>query len=123
MGNWSRFNISKGGKSALTVLELREAGRPILRHVRKIITGRIKAKRHVFVEQPLSSQLLMKDELAEVVDWIRQGALTVIRVDGCQVGYQDQESGLPHYKPSVYITSLLTSTNPWRATTVLVPEL
>jgi hypothetical protein len=108
-GNWSRFNISKGGKSALTVLELREAGRPILRHVSKIITGRIKAKSHVFVEQPLSSQLLMKDELAEVVDWIRQGALTVIRVDGCQVGYQDQESGLPHYKPSVYITSLLTA--------------
>ena len=108
-GNWSRFNLARGGKSMLTVLELREAGRPILRLVNKVVKDRIKANRHVFVEQPLGSQWLEEEELADVVQLLQNGDLVSIRVDGCQVGYKDRESGLAHFKPSIYITSLLVA--------------
>ena len=93
----------------LTVLELREAGRPILRLVNKVVKDRVKANRHVFVEQPLGSQWLEEEELADVVQLLQNGDLVSIRVDGCQVGYKDRESGLAHFKPSIYITSLLVA--------------
>ena len=108
-GNWSRFNLAKGGQSALTVLDLRERGRSVLKLVNKTVVGRIKAKRHVFIEQPLGSSWLEEEELKDVVNYINDGVLIPIRVDGCQVGYKDQESGLPHHKPSIYYTTLLTA--------------
>ena len=40
---------------------------------------------------------------------MQNGDLVSIRVDGCQVGYKDRESGLAHFKPSIYITSLLVA--------------
>eukprot|EP00435_Cladocopium_sp_Y103_P024701 s85_g6.t1 len=85
-GNWSRFNLAKGGQAALTVLELRAQGRSILKLVAKVIVGRVKAKRHVFIEQPVGSSWLEEEELAEVVELISDGILIQIRVDGCQVG-------------------------------------
>ena len=32
-----------------------------------------------------------------------------IDVHGCQLGYSDRESGLPHYKPTTFVTTLLTA--------------
>ena len=52
-GNWSRFNMSKGGPAEATVLSLREEWRPLLKLVNRTIVDRVKAKRHVFVGQPL----------------------------------------------------------------------
>eukprot|EP00435_Cladocopium_sp_Y103_P037754 s1878_g10.t1 len=77
--------------------------------VNKLVKDRIRAKRHVFLEQPQGSQWLEEEELADVVDLINKGILVVIKVDGCQVGYKDAENGLPHYKPSLYVTSLLAA--------------
>jgi hypothetical protein len=108
-GNWSRSNIAKGGQAALTVLELRDQGRPILKLVAKVIVGRVKAKQHVFVEQPAGSSWLEEEELVEVVKLIEEGSLITTGVDGCQVGYCDRENGLPHHKPSTYLTTMLTA--------------
>ena len=45
-GNWSRFNLQRGGKAALTVGEAREQGRKILRFVNDTVVQRVKHKRH-----------------------------------------------------------------------------
>eukprot|EP00435_Cladocopium_sp_Y103_P058473 s1160_g20.t1 len=106
-GNWSRFNISKGGSASVTVLQLREDGRPLLKLVNKTIKDRLRANRHVFMEQPLGSQVLDEPEMSDVRQMVEDGTLLFIVVDGCMVGYKDAVTGLPHKKPSFYITSML----------------
>ena len=104
-GNWSRFNLARGGQHAITIEELRKDGRHILRLVNKTIVDRVKAKRHVFVEQPR----LEEPELEGVRKLLDSGDRIPLRVDGCQVGYHDAQSGLPHMKPSRYVTSMLAA--------------
>ena len=106
-GNWSRFNISKGGSASVTVLQLREDGRPLLKVVNKTIKDRLRANRHIFMEQPLGSQVLDEPEMADVRKLVEDGTLLFIVVDGCMVGYKDSVTGLPNKKPSFYITSML----------------
>ena len=108
-GSWSKFNIAKGGKSAETVLHLREESRPTLKTTNKIIKDRVKAKRHVFVEQPFGSESLDEPEMADVKKMVEEGTLLFIKVDGCMVGYVDAESGLPHKKPSYYLTTMIAA--------------
>ena len=108
-GAWSRFNLAKGGKAAVTVLHLREEQRPLLRLVAKVIKDRVKAKRHVFVEQPFGSQSLYEEEMKDVLELIEAGTLIFIKVDGCTLGYKDAESLLPHKKPSYYLTTMLSA--------------
>ena len=106
-GNWSRFNLAKGGSAACTVQRLREDGRAVLRSVNKTIRDRVKAGRHVFMEQPLGSQSINEPEMSDVKKMVEDGTLCLIVVDGCMVGYKDRESGLPHKEPSFYVTTLL----------------
>ncbi|CAK8990843.1 unnamed protein product [Durusdinium trenchii] len=102
-GNWSLFNLARGGHAAVTIMDLREANKPTLSLVNKITKDRIKAKRHTWVKQP---------ECADILNFIEDSILLVLRVDGCQVGYKDAESGLLNKKPSLYVTTLLASVWP-----------
>ena len=70
---------------------------------------RVKAKRHVFVEQPSGSSWLDEPELEGVRALIQSGDLIVIKAHGCQLGYEDADSGLPHFKPSTYVTSMIAA--------------
>lgn len=108
-GNWSRFNLAKGGQAAATVVENREATKPLLKLVNKTVKDRIRAKRHVFIEQPLGSESLQEPEMADVLEMVNDGRLIFIKVDGCMVGYKDKENGKPHKKPSYYITSMVAA--------------
>ena len=108
-GNWSNFNLAKGGQAAMTVMDLRESNRRTLSLVNKIVKDRIRAKRHVFIEQPLGSTWLKQPECSDILHLIQEGMLLVLRVDGCCVGYRDLESGLPNKKPSLYVTTLLAA--------------
>ena len=108
-GSWSRFNLERGGSAAETVLAKREENRPVLKAVNKVIKDRLKAKRHVFVEQPWGSASLEEPEMHDVRDLIESGDLIMIKVDGCMVGYIDAESGLPHRKSSYYLTSMIAA--------------
>ena len=108
-GAWSKFNLHKGGAAAETVLLKREENRPVLKTVNKVIKQRIKAKRHVFVEQPWGSASLQEPEMSDVKDLVESGDLIMIKVDGCMVGYRDAESGLPHQKSSYYLTSMIAA--------------
>ena len=108
-GNWSRFNLAKGGAAALTVLDQRTEGRKILKMVNKTVVDRLKMKRHVFLEQPRGSQWLDEPEMADVKALINSGDLLMFEVDGCCVGYMDFETGLPNLKPSTYVTSMIAA--------------
>lgn len=99
-GNWSRFNLAKGGVAAETVENLREQGRSALRAVNKTVKDRINASRHVFLEQPRGSQSHDEPEMKKVKRLLEEGKLTKIHVDGCVVGHYDAESKLPHGKPN-----------------------
>ena len=105
-GAFSRWNISQGGAAKATVLECREQGRPTLRFVNKLVKDRIAMKRHVFLEHPWGSCELDEPEMADVRRLIDKGDLTVVRSDGCRLGYHDSESGLPHMKPMMFITDM-----------------
>ena len=108
-GNWARFNLSRGGAAAMTVLDKQTEGRPVLKLVNRAIRDRVRAKRHVFVEQPLGSTWLEEPEMADVNQMLQTGELILLKVDGCQLGYKDLESELPNKKPSQYLTTLLTA--------------
>ena len=110
-GNWSRFNLHRGGPAAETVLAKREENRPVLKTVNKSIKDRVKANRRVFVEQPWGSASLDEPEMSDVRALLQSGKLIQIKVDGCMLGYADSESGLPHKKPSYYLTTMLAAEN------------
>lgn len=48
-GNWSRFNLTRGGKAAETVLHQQQEGRKICKNVNEIAFHRLRMKRHVFL--------------------------------------------------------------------------
>ncbi|CAK9071730.1 unnamed protein product [Durusdinium trenchii] len=108
-GSWSRFNLAKGGQAAETVKALRESNREVLKTVNKTVKDRLRAKRHVFIEQPAGTESLCEDEMKDIMNYITSGDLILLRVDGCMVGYHDRESKLPHYKPSIYIASMIAA--------------
>lgn len=110
-GNWSRFNLAKGGASAETVNLLREENRPVLALVNKVVKDRVKAQRHVFLEQPLGSKSLEEPEMSDVKQMVEEEKLIFLRVDGCMVGYMDAESKKPHNKPSYYLTTMVAAEN------------
>ena len=95
--------MSRGGPAAFTLLQLQERGRPSLKLVNDTICKRVKANRHVFVEQPSGSSWLEEPELEGVRALIQSGDLIVIKARRCQLGYEDADSGLPHFKPSTYM--------------------
>jgi hypothetical protein len=134
-GNWGNFNIARGGQAEATVLELRESQRPLLKLVNIIIVGRVKACRHVFVEQPYGSESINEPEMTDMRKLIEAGRLLMIKVDGCQLGYKDRESQLPHkktsstshrcWRPRAFLLTLFAvapSMNHSRVTTSLAPE-
>ena len=116
-GNWSNFNLARGGPAALTVQQLREDQRPILKMVNRVVVDRLKADRHVFVEQPYGSESINEPEMSDVRKYIEEGRLICLKVDGCQLGYRDSESRLPHKKPSMYITSMVAAESVFQNTT------
>ena len=116
-GNWSQCNVSRGGAAADTVLQLREEHRPILKLVNRVVVDRVRAKRHIFIEQPYGASSIEEPEMKDVRALIEDGQLVMLKADGCCVGYKDRESGLPHLKPSVYITSMLAAESVFSCTT------
>lgn len=56
-GPWENWSLAKGGEAAATVVENREATKPLLKLVNKTVKDRVKAKRHVFIEQPLAYRI------------------------------------------------------------------
>ena len=107
-GPWGHFNFARE-PAAATVESLRDDGRRVLKLVNDIVVERVRHKRHVFMEQPGYQQWLSEPELVGVNNLIANGELQVIHVRGCQLGYTDKETGLPHCKPVTFVTTLLVA--------------
>ena len=105
-GEWSQCNIKKGGASRDTVMQAREDGRPVLKSICRAVLHRLARCRHVFLEAPLGSIAILQPEMQPIKALIDAGKLHFVRADGCALGYADAVSGLPHYKPMGFITSM-----------------
>ncbi len=112
-GPWSRLNMSKSEKTAQLILDQRDKWYPTLKWMTQLIKKRLQRGRKVLVENPWSSELwsvLCFDKLiqespqdAETLEF-----LELVRADLCEYGLQDQQSGLPHYKPTGFLTASAT---------------
>ena len=71
-----------------------------LEQLSRVVVHRVKANRHVFVEQSYGSESTEEPEMSDVRKLIEEGKLICLKVDGFQFGYRDKESKLPHKKPS-----------------------
>jgi hypothetical protein len=40
---------------------------------------------------------------------LQSGGLVLIKVHGCQLGYEDAETGLPNFKPSEYVITMIVA--------------
>ena len=86
--------MTGGGKAAETLLHQRQEGRRTVKN-NKIVVARLKMKRRVFIEQPGGSQWVEEPEMTDVKRLIDTGELLKFIVDGCSVGYANQESEWP----------------------------
>ena len=108
-GAWSQFNIEKGGLAAQTVLERREAHRPILRLLDDIIADRVEKGRYVLCEHPARSEAWEQPEMRKTKDLLFSGKLWFVRADGCALGYKCPHTGCPYMKPMKFLTNLLSA--------------
>ena len=87
----------------------RDSGKKVLANVNRIVRDRIKAKRHVFIEQPRGSEWLQQPETKDIQQMLTDGVLVRIEANGCQLGYFDKDSGLPHCKPTSFVTTMFVA--------------
>ena len=105
-GSWSRLNLARGGKHAEHVQKQCALDRPLLKTTSDAIISRLKAGGHILLENPLTSEYIHQPEMKPVKDLIPEGKLFFLRVDGCSVGYRQQETGEPYLKPIGIITDM-----------------
>ena len=105
-GEWSRFNMNKGGAARDTVLGAREAAEPSQRLVSKTIDRRVRAGRHVLCEHPARSEAWAQPEMKEAHALFNEGLLFFVRCDGCALGYTDSVTGAPLMKPMGFVTDM-----------------
>ena len=86
-GQWSRYNIQKGGETAAKILQKREYSRPILKEVNRSVVYRVTRGGHVVIEQPRDSESYHQPEMDGIQRLLNQGILKSVTFHGCQVGY------------------------------------
>ena len=79
--------MAKGGSAAETVILLREENRPVLATVNKVVKDRVKAQRHIFLEQPLGSQSLDEPEMSDVKKMVEEEKLHDLHPSGWMYGW------------------------------------
>ena len=96
-GGWSRMQLAKGGVSERNATERRKEQRVLLEFVRAVAKHRLERGRLVLLENPWSSDGWEQKELEEV---LTHPDMEFVRVDQCEFGLMDAESGLRHLKPT-----------------------
>ena len=105
-GNFSRWNLSKGGTTADTVLERRAKERPLLKNLNDRVVTSIKDGVHIVMENPTGSSYLREPEMKDVAKMIEDGILHVAKFHGCMVGYSHPDTDEPHFAPLTIITDM-----------------
>ena len=109
-GPWSRLNMAKSTETMMHILGQRDTWYPCLQWIRKIIKARLNRGRKVLLENPWGSELwgtLCIDQLIQEapLDGESGGPLELVRCDQCEYGLKDAQSGLPHLKPTGFLTA------------------
>ncbi len=109
-GPWSRLNMSKSESTAASIMDQRDAWYPCLQWIKKIVLKRLQRGRKVLVENPWASELWLTIPMDKLIQQAPQDAesgepLELIRGDQCEYGLCDQQSGLPHLKPTGFLTA------------------
>jgi hypothetical protein len=95
-GPWSRFNMSRGGKTEQVILAQRAKARRHLHAVSEAWSIQIALGGHCHAENPLTSEAWFELSLGEVYD---------IRIDQCALGLRCPKTKLPVLKPTRIITT------------------
>ena len=109
-GSWSRLNLTRSSTTASHILAQRDAWYPCLQWIRKIILRRLQRGRKILLENPWLSELWQTLPMSKLIQQSPQDAesgehLELVRGDQCQYGLCDRSSGLPHLKPTGFLTA------------------
>ena len=110
---WSKINCSKSEATAKMIYEQRDAWHPTLKWITSMIQKRLSKGRKVLTENPWTSELwstLCFDKLIQrsPTDAEPLEPLELVRADLCEFGLRDEQTGLPHYKPTGFLTASKT---------------
>ena len=112
-GPWSplqQLSVAKGPSYAQKLGELRKLWYSVCKWIVKIIRQRVARGRQVLFEQPwpskmwqtLAFQRLLADQIE---DGMTGEPLTANYIDQCEFGLKDEQTGLPHKKPTGIMTA------------------
>lgn len=109
-GSWSRFNMARGEDIMNNILAQRDTWYPVLQWMSRLIKRRLARGRKVLCENPWGSELwatLCMDKLirGEFRDQETQSKLELVRGDLCEFCLRDRINGLPHMKPTGFLTA------------------
>ena len=109
-GSWSRLNLQRGEETREAILQQRDAWYPCLKWIERMVRKRMARGRKFLVENPWPSELwntLCMDKLiCEAPMDVETGEpLELVRGDQCEFGLCDQQNGLPHLKPTGFMTA------------------
>ena len=109
-GPWANLNMSKSYETQEKNLHEREDWYPFFQWMRKIVKQRLKRGRKVLIENPWTSAIWdtysMRRLLSEdLYDSETNGYLELVRGDQCHFGLVDHGNGLPHKKPTGFMTA------------------
>ena len=109
-GPWSRLNMAKSEQTCHDILQQRDAWYPCLQWIKKVVRNRLKRGRKVIMENPWSSEIwstLCIDKLIQEApcDAETGERLELIRGDQCEYGLVDAVTGIPHQKPTGFLTA------------------
>ena len=109
-GSWSRLNLQRGEETREAILQQRDAWYPCLKWIERMVRKRMARGRKFLVENPWPSELwntLCMDKLIceAPMDAETGEPLELVRGDQCEFGLCDQQNGLPHFKPTGFMTA------------------
>ena len=109
-GPWSKLNMSKSESTHDNILAQRDAWYPCLQWIRRMVKKRLSRGRKTLVENPWQSELWGTLCMSKLIDEAPEDAesgepLELVRGDQCAFGLKDAQNGLPHFKPTGFLTA------------------
>ncbi|CAE7616057.1 RE2, partial [Symbiodinium sp. CCMP2592] len=101
-GSWTINDLGRDRPAALTSETLQLQQTKVLRLLNKVVRDRVKARRHIILEEPPGADWLADPEMKDVAAMVRSGELEAHCLESC---------GHPSCKPVTLITSMIAATD------------
>ena len=110
---YSKLNISKGGRTCKRIQDERKRWRPVLSWIAKMVKQRLSRGRQILVENPWGSAMWDEWDFQDLIVNDHHDALTgelleATKCDQCMQGLRSTTSGLPHMKPTCFLSASTT---------------